>query len=249
RRYATLDELEAYAARVAGTIGAMMALLMGARSNSALARACDLGVAMQLTNIARDVGEDARAGRLYLPVDLLQRAGIDPDQWLAAPRCTDGVRNVVAELLGRADVLYARVHSGVAQLAPGCRPGINAARLIYADIGRVVRLAGNDSVSRRAFVPRSRKVWLLVKSYLIDVGPAHGEPAPPLAATCFLVDAVVACTVQPLLRGGAVQDFPWWYIKSRALWLLDLFERLERRERNGIRAPYAQGMADPGSLQ
>ena len=64
RRSTTLLD---YAARVAGTVGVMMALLMDVRSPEALARACDLGVAMQLTNIARDVGEDARLGRLYLP--------------------------------------------------------------------------------------------------------------------------------------------------------------------------------------
>ena len=85
RRYETLAELYAYAARVAGTVGAMMTLVMGQRTPEIVARACDLGVAMQLTNIARDVGEDARAGRLYLPQSWLRDAGIDPDAWLAKP--------------------------------------------------------------------------------------------------------------------------------------------------------------------
>ena len=85
RRYETLPELYAYAARVAGTVGAMMTLVMGQRAPEIVARACDLGVAMQLTNIARDVGEDARAGRLYLPRSWLRDAGIDPDAWLAKP--------------------------------------------------------------------------------------------------------------------------------------------------------------------
>ncbi|MFO0671957.1 MAG: squalene/phytoene synthase family protein [Polyangiaceae bacterium] len=67
RRYETLDEVHAYAARVAGTVGAIMTVLMGPREANVVARACDLGVAMQLTNIARDVGEDAARGRLYLP--------------------------------------------------------------------------------------------------------------------------------------------------------------------------------------
>ena len=92
RRYETLADLHAYAARVAGTVGAMMALLMallmgvlmGVRSAAGLARACDLGVAMQLSNIARDVGEHARSGRLYLPRQWLRDAGIDPDAWLAS---------------------------------------------------------------------------------------------------------------------------------------------------------------------
>lgn len=64
RRYETLGELRAYAARVAGSLGAIMCVLMDVRDHRALARACDLGLAMQLTNIVRDVGEDARLGRL-----------------------------------------------------------------------------------------------------------------------------------------------------------------------------------------
>ena len=77
RRYATLSDLRAYSARVASAVGAMMCVLMRVRDRDALARACDLGVAMQLTNIARDVGEDAREGRLYLPTDWLAGAGVD----------------------------------------------------------------------------------------------------------------------------------------------------------------------------
>ena len=73
RRYETLPDLYAYAARVAGAVGAMMTLVMGQRAPEIVARACDLGVAMQLTNIARDVGEDARAGRLYLPLSMAAR--------------------------------------------------------------------------------------------------------------------------------------------------------------------------------
>ena len=92
RRYETLQDLDAYAARVAGSVGAMMTLVMGQRAPEIVARACDLGVAMQLTNIARDVGEDARAGRLYLPLQWLREAGIDPDAWLAKPVFTPGDR-------------------------------------------------------------------------------------------------------------------------------------------------------------
>jgi phytoene synthase len=73
RRYRTLSELFDYCARVASAVGAMMAVLMRVRDADALARACDLGLAMQLTNIARDVGEDARARRLFLPLDWMAR--------------------------------------------------------------------------------------------------------------------------------------------------------------------------------
>ena len=86
RRYQDLSELRAYAARVAGSVGAMMAVVMGARDSERLAAAVELGVAMQLSNIARDVGEDARNGRIYLPLGWLAEAGIDPEAFLAKPR-------------------------------------------------------------------------------------------------------------------------------------------------------------------
>ena len=85
QRYEDLDALCAYAARVAGSVGAIMSVLMGVRAPEVVARACDLGIAMQLTNIARDVGEDARRGRVYLPLQWLRSAGIDPDAFIAAP--------------------------------------------------------------------------------------------------------------------------------------------------------------------
>ena len=130
-----LDDVQAYAARVAGSVGAMMTVLMGIRDPATLARACDLGVAMQLTNIARDVGEDARSGRLYLPRAWLRAEGIDPDAWLAAPIFTPAIGHVVARLLRAADQLYRRAEDGIAGLPRGCRPAIFAARHIYAAIG------------------------------------------------------------------------------------------------------------------
>ena len=98
RTYDTLSDLTAYAARVAGTVGAMMTMLMGVRDADAVARACDLGIAMQFTNIARDVGEDARLGRIYLPRDWLREAGIDPDAWLKAPKFDKALGGVVPPL-------------------------------------------------------------------------------------------------------------------------------------------------------
>ena len=91
---------------------------MGARSADLIARACDLGVAMQLTNIARDVGEDARAGRLYLPRAWLREAGVDPVEWLATPRFRPEIAAVVARLLKHAEGLYARADAGIAGLDP-----------------------------------------------------------------------------------------------------------------------------------
>src|SRR4051794_1657885 len=165
RRYATLPELTAYAARVAGTVGAMMALLMEERRPAVLARACDLGVAMQFSNIARDVGEDAWAGRLYLPLDWMREAGLDPEAWLAAPAFDVRLAGVVRRLLGEAEALYHRAGGGIARVPLACRRGIGAARWIYAEIGHEVARQGFDSVSRRAVVSGRRKAVLLARSF------------------------------------------------------------------------------------
>jgi phytoene synthase len=114
RRHADLSALKDYATRVAGTVGAMMAVLMDVRDPAPIARACDLGVAMQLTNIARDVGEDAAEGRLCLPLDLLAQVGIDPEAFLADPKPSPALASMVARLLAEADALYLRAESGLA---------------------------------------------------------------------------------------------------------------------------------------
>ena len=144
RSYETLDDLYDYAARVAGTVGVMMTLIMGVRSAEALARACDLGVAMQLTNIARDVGEDARLGRVYLPRQWLREAGVDANAFLADPRPDPLIRGLVARLLDQARTLYRQGQGGVALLPANCRPAIVAAGLIYAEIGARVERNGFD---------------------------------------------------------------------------------------------------------
>jgi phytoene synthase len=190
RRYQDLAALEAYAARVASTVGAMMTLLMGVRDAAAMARACDLGVAMQLTNIARDVGEDARNGRLYLPLDWLAEEGIAPEAFLAAPRFTPALGRVVARLLRVADAHYRRAEGGIPLLPRDCRAGIGAARRVYAEIGRAVERHGLDSVSRRAVVPTGRKAWLMAGSLPAIAWAAPRDSAPPLPATAFLVEAV-----------------------------------------------------------
>ncbi|MGG5819185.1 phytoene/squalene synthase family protein [Falsiroseomonas sp. HW251] len=213
--------LEDYAARVAAAVGAIMTLLMGCRDSQALARACDLGVAMQLTNIARDVGEDARNGRLYLPHDWLREEGIAPAAFLAAPAFTPALGRVVARLLRRADALYRRSEAGIARLPRDCRPGIAAARFVYAAIGRQVERQGLDSVSRRAVVPAHRKLRLMARSLiLLGNRPADLE-APALPGTAFLVEAVEATPLReaPLPLPG---------FRDRLVWAVDLFDRLDR---------------------
>lgn len=238
RSYDTLEDLHAYAARVAGTIGAMMAVLMGVRNPDALARACDLGVAMQLTNIARDVGDDARSGRVYLPRQWLHRAGIDSQVLMTASAISAPLRGVIRDLLDAAEELYAGVGAGIAELPSTCRPGINAARFIYAEIGQEIRRCDYDSVSRRAVVRPTRKLWLLLRGFMPAWGdrPVAGAQV-TMPASRFLIEAVVDS--RPAQTGPfSATTLPWWRFRSRALWLIDLFEQMERRDRlNAIAGP------------
>ncbi len=226
RQFETLDELTDYAARVAGSVGAMTALLMGVRAPAELARACDLGVAMQRSNIARDVGEDARMGRLYLPRAWMREAGIDPDAWLARPAHSAALGAVIRRLLDDADCLYARGGSGIAKRPASCRPGINAARHLYAAIGHAVARRGFDAVSVRAVVSPARKARLLFASTTGSLlTRRHLQSEPPLAATSYLVDAAAGTSIG--VKGAAL---PRWNIAARAIWILELFERLERQD-------------------
>jgi 15-cis-phytoene synthase len=224
RRYETIDALHDYAARVAGAVGAMMALVMGVRDARALARACELGGAMQLTNIARDVGEDARAGRVYLPLAWLREAGVDLDAWLAAPAFTPAIARVVQRLLDAADVLYERAESGIATLPRDCRLAIMTARLVYAEIGREVERRALDSVSQRAVVGTGRKLALVARSAaLLPALRARDDALEPLAAIRFLVDAV-----PHRIERAAEHDRTF---DARTERVVGIFERLAQRDR------------------
>ena len=224
RRYDTLDDVRAYGARVAGSVGAMMALVMGVRSKEASARAGDLGVAMQLTNIARDVGEDARHGRLYLPRAWMIEAGLDPDAWLADPKFDDRVGGVVERLLAEADRLYDRARPGVALLPRACRPAIHAAARIYQAIGHEARAAGWDTVSRRMVTSKRRKFALAAAGLADAAGSRNGSESPPLAETRFLVQALPpAPELEP--------DPAWWRVDAHWGRMIEILHDVSLRER------------------
>ncbi|TDL89189.1 15-cis-phytoene synthase [Meridianimarinicoccus aquatilis] len=235
RRYASLSDLRAYSARVASAVGAMMCVLMGVRDRHALARACDLGVAMQLTNIARDVGEDAREGRLYLPTDWLAKAGIEPAAFLASPAPTPQIRALTARLLREADMLYARSEAGVAALPLSCRLGIFAARYIYAGISGQLRRNGHDSISVRAHTGTARKLGWLGLSMGRAAGTLIMPRSPmlyarPLAEVAFLVDAAGTQAARGTGRADA---------------LVSLFAQLEQRDRRRTGLNAAPPCASP----
>ena len=226
RRYATLSGLFDYSARVAAAVGAMMTVLCRVRDADALARACDLGVAMQLTNIARDVGEDARAGRIYLPTDWLDEAGLDPDAFLADPLPDARIRGLVRRLLAEADRLYLRAEAGIPALPRRARPGIYAARHVYAGIGGAIARNGFDTVSWRAHTRTRQKAgWLALSSLRAGVSMVTPRSATlhaaPLAETRFLVEAAARA---PRATG-------WGTGRSGAL--ISVLADLEARDRAG----------------
>lgn len=229
RRYECIEDLYSYCTRVAGTVGAMMSWIMGATSEQALARACDLGVAMQLTNIARDVGEDARNARIYLPLKWLRGSGLDIESWLKTPTFNAQIEQAVRALLEQADLLYHRATFGVAYLPSDCRSAIYAARLIYAEIGEELKRIGCNSVDKRSVVSASRKCVLLLLARIQSpwIKTQRSEPV-ALDATQYLVDA---CTQHAKARKVAMIGFPNRPLEQRVEWVVELFERRLKEER------------------
>jgi len=131
---------------------------MGVRDRDALRRASDLGIAFQLTNIARDVVEDAGVGRVYLPAQWLREAGIAPES-IAAPENQAALARVVARLLDAAEPYYASASVGITALRPRCAWAVATAKNVYREIGMRVLALGPRAWNERTVVPRSRKLY------------------------------------------------------------------------------------------
>lgn len=181
--YPDMDTLLLYCYRVASTVGLMMSHVMGLRSDDALVRAAHLGIAMQLTNICRDVLEDWQRGRLYLPDDLLARHGAGglrarlggpfPDD------AAEAVAGAVRELLELADAYYRSGDRGLSALPWRAGFGVRVARLVYSAIGGRIARARFDVRAGRAFVPTWRKLLLVARAGISALAelPARGWQA------------------------------------------------------------------------
>jgi phytoene synthase len=166
--YDDLETLLLYCYRVAGTVGLMMSHVLGVREPEALHNAVHLGIAMQLTNICRDVREDWENKRLYIPRSVLSRHGgaVLPNllgQSLPVPFGLALARSV-EDLLQLADTYYDSADAAMRSLSWRAALSVRAARYIYAEIGTVVRRQDCDIFAGRAVVPRGRKVALAMKA-------------------------------------------------------------------------------------
>jgi phytoene synthase len=171
-RYDTLEDLLLYCHRVAGVVGLMMCHVLGVSDARALRHAAHLGIAMQLTNICRDVVEDWGRGRLYLPESWLAVAGAPglarhAGGDLPAP-ARAAMARVVAQLLRQADRFYVSGDRGLCALGLRAAFAVRTARLLYSAIGGRIARSGYDVFAGRAVVPRFRKLIACGRA-LVDV--------------------------------------------------------------------------------
>jgi phytoene synthase len=159
-RYQTFDDLAAYAYGVASTVGLMSMHIIGFSGPEAIPYAIKLGVALQLTNILRDVAEDWRAGRVYLPADELAAFDLSEAD-LAAGRIDDRWRSFMRFQIQRNRRLYAEAWPGIALLNKDGRFAVAAAATLYRAILDDIEAHDYDTFSRRAHVSGPRKLRLL----------------------------------------------------------------------------------------
>lgn len=156
-RLDTEENLLSYCYRVAGTVGLMMCDIFNVQDAKARHHAIDLGVAMQLTNICRDVIEDAQAGRRYLPASLV--GNISPEQILAPNSIqTDTLKKAVSKLLTAADIRYQSGFMGLPFLATRPRIAILIAGLVYKQIGSIISQRDFDIWQGRAYTSKTCKL-------------------------------------------------------------------------------------------
>jgi phytoene synthase len=173
-RYVTYEDLHEYVYGSAAVIGAMMLPVLGARHPDARARAMDLGIAFQLTNFLRDVAEDWDRGRIYLPLEDLDRFGVSEDVFRRR-EVTPQLRRLLAFEIERTRRLYHRAEQGWGMLAPRSQACIRIAHRLYGEILDRIEAANHDVFAHRAVVPTSRKLAVAAREVL-----RRPRPVPPV---------------------------------------------------------------------
>lgn len=165
QRYATFAELTSYAYAVASTVGLMSMHIIGFANNLAIPYAIKLGIALQITNILRDVGEDWRAGRLYLPMEEMAAYGLSETD-LKTGEVNDRWRAFLRFQIARNRRLYAEARPGIGLLHHDGRFAVSAASELYSAILDDIEAHDYDVFQRRAWVPTWRKAFKLTGIWL-----------------------------------------------------------------------------------
>ena len=179
-RYPTFADLELYCYRVASVVGLMSMRIIG-HAQDAESYAIQLGIALQLTNILRDVGEDAARGRIYLPLEDLKRFGVREDDILDGV-CNDRVRALIRWEIERAEALYQASWPGIALLHRDGQLAVAAAALLYRAILPKIVANDYDVFGRRAAVSLREKLLLLPRIRLRLAVLRHGDTRLPRLA-------------------------------------------------------------------
>ncbi|RBI68047.1 phytoene/squalene synthase family protein [Vreelandella sulfidaeris] len=175
--YTTFEDTLRYCYHVAGVVGLMMAQVMGVRDEKVLDRACDLGLAFQLTNIARDIVEDANAGRCYLPSNWLAEEALTM-KTLNDPTCRPQVARLAERLVSEAEPYYASAKGGLCGLTLRSAWAIATAHGVYRRIGLKVRRAGAHARDKRQSTSKQEKLALLIKGSALALSSRVTTPAP-----------------------------------------------------------------------
>ncbi|WP_213881515.1 15-cis-phytoene synthase CrtB [Pseudomonas sp. dw_358] len=175
--YQTLDDTLRYCYHVAGVVGLMMARVMGVKDEATLDRACDLGIAFQLTNIARDIVEDADMGRCYLPREWLHELYIAPEQ-LTAVANREVLAVLARRLVALAEPYYQSANAGLAQLPLRSAWAVGTARNVYRQIGVRVDRLGAKAWDTRVSTSSLDKLRLVLQGGLTALS-ARGATWPP----------------------------------------------------------------------
>ncbi len=166
-RYQTFDELRVFCYRVASVVGLMMCWVIGFKNpedrERALPHAIDLGIAMQLTNILRDIDEDLDRGRVYLPLEEMERFGY-PVADLQARKKNEAFAKLMQFQAARAQTFYDQGNAGIAMLHPDGRFAVEIASNVYHEILTRLQASHFDVFGHRTVVPGSVKYWITARS-------------------------------------------------------------------------------------
>jgi phytoene synthase len=180
RTYRTFEDTLEYCYHVAGVVGVMMAIVMGVRpeDRATLDRASDLGIAFQLNNIVRDICEDARIGRCYLPDEWLAEADIPPGEF-AKPAYRQALASVAARMVEEADRYAVSARFGTPALDLRSAWAVLSAAGIYGGIGHQVRALGARGWHKRATTSKSQKLSAVARALPLAMGRGRWSSAPP----------------------------------------------------------------------